>query len=115
MTMAIKTDEYNGVLVFAPSADLLSAEADELRKLAEAALSLPREHANVVLDFEKVGFVDSEALEAMLWLKRRCDDLFGSLKLASLDENVRKILEITRLDHRFDCHVDLPTALKNAH
>ena len=45
-------------------------------------------------------------------MKRRCEDLFGQIKLANLDENCRKILEITRLEHRFECHGDLATALK---
>ena len=37
-------------------------------------------------------------------MKRRCEDLFGQIKLAGLDENCRKILEMTRLEHRFECH-----------
>ena len=32
--------------------------------------------------------------------------------LAGLDENCRKILELTRLDHRFECHHQLASALK---
>ena len=39
-------------------------------------------------------------------------DLFGRMKLVNLDENCKKILEITRLDHHFECQADLPTALK---
>jgi hypothetical protein len=30
----------------------------------------------------------------------------------NLDENCKKILEITRLEHRFESHPDLPSALK---
>jgi anti-anti-sigma factor len=71
-----------------------------------------RQIVQFVVDFEKSGFLDSEGLEGLLWLKRQCEDRFGQLKLAALDENVRKILEITRLEHRFECHPDLPSALK---
>jgi hypothetical protein len=45
-------------------------------------------------------------------MKKRAEELFGRLKLVNLDENCKKILEITRLDHRFECQADLPTALK---
>jgi hypothetical protein len=38
--------------------------------------------------------------------------LFGQFKLAAPDENVRKILEITRLANRFACHPDVAGALK---
>jgi hypothetical protein len=34
------------------------------------------------------------------------------VKLANLDENLRKILEMTRLGQRFECHADLAMALK---
>jgi hypothetical protein len=64
------------------------------------------------MDFQKCGFIDSEGLEALLWMKRRSEDLFGQIKLANLDENCRKILQITRLDHRFEMHGDLVGALK---
>ena len=65
-----------------------------------------------VIDFEKTNFIDSEGLETLLWVKRKTEDLFGQVKLATLDENCKKILEITRLEHRFECHPDLPAALK---
>ena len=45
-------------------------------------------------------------------MKRRSEDLFGQIKLAHVDENCQKILEITRLAHRFETHADLPGALK---
>jgi anti-anti-sigma factor len=71
-----------------------------------------RQILDFVLDFEKAGFIDSEGLEFLLHMKNRCDELFGHVKLANLDENVKKILEITRLSHRFECHGDLAMALK---
>jgi hypothetical protein len=34
------------------------------------------------------------------------------VKLAAADANCQKILEITRLAHRFECHADVSAALK---
>jgi anti-anti-sigma factor len=65
-----------------------------------------------VIDFKNSPFIDSDGLEGLLWMKRRCEDLFGRIKLVNLDENLKKILEMTRLDHRFECQNDLATALK---
>jgi anti-anti-sigma factor len=59
-----------------------------------------------------VGFIDSLGLEALLWIKRKTDELFGQVKLINVDDNVRKILEITRLEPRFESQRDLATALK---
>ena len=107
----IKVDEYNNVCVMSLGGDLAAADAQQLRKHVEDVID-NRQLVDFVLDFEKAGFIDSEGLETLLWLKRRCEDLFGQLKLANLDENCRKILEITRLEHRFECHGDLAGALK---
>ncbi len=110
--MPLKVDEYNNVCVLAPSADLSGTESVELRKTVEELVD-KRQIVDFVVDCEKVGFIDSEGLEALLWVKRKAEDLFGQLKLANIDENCRKILEITRLEPRFECCLDLPTALKN--
>ena len=109
--MSIKCEDYNNVCVMTLDADL-SGEANEaVRKLAEERVD-QKQIVDFVIDFEKAGFFDSEGLETLLWLKRRSEDLFGQLKLVNLDDNCKKILEITRLGHRFECHPDLPAALK---
>jgi anti-anti-sigma factor len=106
-----KCEDYNNVCVLSLDGDL-SGEANLIvRKLADERVD-QRQIVDFVIDFEKAGFFDSEGLETLLWLKRRCEDLFGQLKLVNLDENCKKILEITRLEHRFESHPDLPSALK---
>ena len=109
--MAIKCEEYNQVCVIAPAGDFAGENSAQARKAVETHIDT-KQIVNFVVDFEKAGFVDSEGLELLLWMKRKCEDLFGQIKLASLDENLKKILEITRLEPRFECHADLPSALK---
>ena len=109
--MAIKCEEYNQVCVIAPAGDFAGENSAQARKAVETHIDT-KQIVNFVIDFEKADFIDSEGLETLLWLKRRCEDLFGQCKLVNLDENCRKILEITRLEHRFECHGDLAGALK---
>src|ERR1041385_6247424 len=108
--MAIKTEDYGNVCVIALNGDFAGEVTKEVKETAEQRID-QRRLVDFVIDFEKVGFVDSEGLETLLWLKRRCEDLFGQIKLVHLDDNCRKILEITRLEHRFECHADLAGAL----
>ena len=109
--MAVRCDEFNKVCVLSVDGDLTAENAATLRKVAEERVD--KSHiADFVVDFEKCAFVDSEGLETLLWLKRKCDELFGQAKLVGLDENCRKILEITRLEHRFECQQDVTAALK---
>jgi anti-anti-sigma factor len=112
--MAIKCEEYNQVCVITLGADFLGEEIKQTRASVDELID-KKNIVDFVFDFEKAGFIDSEGLEALLLVKRRCEDLFGQVKLVNLDENCRKILEVTRLDHRFECHGDLPSALKNMH
>ncbi len=109
--MPVKCEEYNQVCVMSVDGDFSAAEIDVARKLFENLVD-HRQIVDFVIDFEKCGFADSEGLELLLSMKRRCEDLFGQIKLTGLDETMRKILEMTRLEHRFECHADLPAALK---
>lgn len=109
--MAIKCDEYNKVCVMTPASDLVGDETTVMQKQMEVIIET-RHLADFVVDFEKCRFIDSRGLSTLLWAKRRCEDLFGQFKLVNLDENCRKILEITRLSHRFECHAGLESALK---
>ncbi|MGD1277086.1 MAG: STAS domain-containing protein [Tepidisphaeraceae bacterium] len=109
--MGLKCEEYNQICVLEVQGDFLGETAAAAKKTLEEQIE-QRRLVDFVVDFQKCGFVDSEGLEALLWMKRRCEDLFGQIKLVNLDENCRKILEITRLEHRFECHNDLATALK---
>lgn len=109
--MPVQCDEYNKVCVLGIDGDLSAENAAEIRKQAEHAID-SKQVADFVVDLEHCPFVDSEGLEALLWLKRRSEDLFGQMKVVAVDENCRKILEITRLEPRFECQKDLAAALK---
>jgi anti-anti-sigma factor len=109
--MPIKSEDYNNVCVVSLDADLTGDVSHAIRQIADERID-QKQIVDFVIDFEKAGLFDSEGLETLLWLKRRSEDLFGQLKLVNLDENCKKILEITRLGHRFECHPDLPSALK---
>jgi anti-anti-sigma factor len=109
--MSIKCDEFNQICVITPLADFTADSAAQAKKAVEDHID-QRHIIDFVVDMQKTTFMDSDGLEALLWIKRRCEDLFGQIRLANLDENCRKILEITRLEHRFQCTEDLATALK---
>jgi anti-sigma B factor antagonist len=109
--MPVKSEEYSQVCVIEVEGDFLAEPAAAAKKSIEEHID-QRQIVDFVVDFHKCGFIDSDGLEALIWMKKRAEDLFGRLKLVNLDENCKKILEITRLDHRFECQADLPTALK---
>jgi anti-anti-sigma factor len=97
--------------VLGATGDLTGEDAAAARKAAEEFIA-QREICDFVIDLERTEFIDSRGLEALLWIRRRCEDLFGQFKLAAADENVKRILEVTRLNRRFESAADVPTALK---
>jgi anti-sigma B factor antagonist len=109
--MGLKCEEYSQVCVLSVEGDFAGAEIGPARKAFEERIE-QKQIVDFVVDLEKSGFVDSEGLELLLAMKRKSEELFGQFKLASLDENMKKILEITRLEQRFECHPDLASALK---
>lgn len=109
--MAVKCEQYSQVCVLSIDGDFSGPEVEPARKAFNEQID-QKQIVDFVVDMEKSGFVDSEGLELLVGMKRKCEELFGQFKLASIDENVKKILEITRLEQRFECHPDLAAALK---
>ncbi len=109
--MPVKLEEYDGVCVLSVTGDFAGEDVAAARKVATEFIE-HRQISDFVVDLEKTTFVDSEGLEALLWIKRRCEDLFGQFKLAAADDHVKKVLEVTRLGRRFENAVDVATALK---
>ena len=109
--MPVKCEQYNQVCVMSVDGDFMGDLIPEAKKVVEDHID-SKQIVSFVVDFEKSGFIDSEGLETLLWMRKRCDELFGQIKLVHLDENLKKILEITRLTNRFECHADLAAAVK---
>jgi anti-sigma B factor antagonist len=109
--MPVANQDYEKVCVVSLQGDFAGDEPAAAQKLVQEAIS-QRQIVDFVLDFQGCPFIDSTGLESLLWVKRRCEELFGRVKLINLDDNVRKILEMTRLEPRFESCRDLGTALK---
>jgi len=109
--MPVKCDEYSGVCVMAIDGDFTEDAGAQVKRFAEQRMN-NRKIVDFVLDLGNTAFVNSQGLETLLWLKRRCDEHLGRVKIAGMDQNCRKIFEITRLVHRFECHADVQSAMK---
>ena len=109
--MQIQTQNYDNVTVV----QLMGEFTQETLKLFEDTISsiIAAGAGGIVIDMTKVGFIDSVGLEQLLKLREDCRDNNCQLKLAGLEENCRKILEITRLSHYFDVYEELAGAVKS--
>jgi anti-anti-sigma factor len=109
--MRIKTQDYNGVTVVELQGELDGDFTDLLQQTITDIVA--RDRTGIVVDMSAVGFIDSKGLEQLLWARDYCDENRCELRLAGLDENCTKILEITRLDGQFDSYAELTEAVKS--
>lgn len=109
--MRVRRQDYNGVTVVELQGEL---DGDFVGLLQDTVTDVLAKHsAGIVLDMSATGFIDSEGLELLLWVRDYCNQNKTQLRLAGLDENCTKILEITRLENEFDHYAELAEAVKS--
>lgn len=109
--MKINTQDYNDVTVVELQGEMDGDAAEVFRSTITEIIATPK--AGVVLDMSAVGFVDGLGLEQLLWARDYCNENRCELRLAGLDENCLKIMEITRLESEFDHYAELAKAVKS--
>jgi anti-sigma B factor antagonist len=109
--MRIKTQDYNEVTVIELQGELDGDMSTSLKNTITDIVTAGK--AGVVLHASGVGFIDSEGLELLLWIKEYCAENHCQLRVAGLDENCAKILEVTRLESEFDLYSELAEAVKS--
>ncbi|MHC4805918.1 MAG: STAS domain-containing protein [Planctomycetota bacterium] len=109
--MKIRTQDYNDVTVVELQGEFDGDSAELLQNAITDIIA--KRKAGIVLDMSGVGFIDSRGLEQMLWARDYCNENKREFKLAGLDENLVKILEVTRLENEFDRYAELAEAVKS--
>jgi len=109
--MKLKTQDYNNVTVVELQGEL----DDDFAELFQSTITdiVAEGRTCIVLDMSGLGFIDSQGLEQLLWVRDYCSQSKCELRLAGLDENCTKILEVTRLENEFDHYAELAEAVKS--
>lgn len=109
--MRIKTQDYNNITVVELQGELDGDFTEMLKDTITDIIKMDK--TGMVLDMSRVPFIDSRGLEELLWARDYCNENRRGMRLAGLDENCSKILEITRLENEFDCYAELSEAVKS--
>ncbi len=109
--MNITHENYGHVTVLSLKGEFTADDTENFNRVVNDRIA--NDAHDFVIDLERVPFIDSAAMEAILDLRDRVQDKLGAVKLASVDENVVKILEIVRLDEQFERFGDLIEAVKS--
>lgn len=98
--MEIRKETIQDVDVLALEGRLDASSAKQLKTQVQELTGAGR--VNMVVDLEEVDFLDSSGLGSLVAALRSVNKLDGDIKLASLQEPVRVIIELTRLHRVFE-------------
>ena len=88
------------MVVVTVDGQLIVGNRHELRqKITEALEAGDRKF---LVDFTKTGYIDSSGLGVLVSLSRRIREADGELRLAGLNEDLRTLFELTKLDTLFN-------------
>lgn len=109
--MKVKIQDYNDVTVVQLQGELDGEVAEMFQNTISDVIA--KSKTGIVLDMKEIEFIDSKGLGKLLWARDYCRANKRELRIAGLDENCRKILEITRLENEFDHYDELAEAVKS--
>jgi len=109
--MKVKTQDYNDFIIVQLQGELEGDVVELFQNTITNIVGEPK--AGIVLDMSDVEFIDSRGLEQLLWSRDYCNQNKRQLRLAGLDENCKRILEITRLGNEFDHYAELAQAVRS--
>jgi len=110
--MQLKTSEDGHVTILTVEGDLVIGESESLFKRTVTRL-LEEGKVHLLVDMRKVGFLDSSGLGALVRAMTNAQKEGGNTKLLGAGPQVRKLLEMTRLDSVLENFTDLETAVSS--
>ena len=94
-----QTKGSNGVVVVQVEGQLIVGNRHELKDLVQAALD--RGERRLLIDFSRTGYIDSSGLGALVSISKRIREVGAELRLSGLNDDLRSLFELTKLDTLF--------------
>lgn len=107
--MNIIENSINNHVILSLQGILNASSAPKLKSYVEQS----QDKRSMVIDLEQLDFLDSSGLGVLVGIarKKKADKI--SLKLANLNERVKKVFEITQAYTLFDIYDDISAAAGN--
>ena len=88
-----------GVVVVEVDGQLIVGNRQELKQKVLDALE--EGNKKFLIDFSKTGYIDSSGLGVLVSLSKKIRDEGGDLRLAGLNDDLKTLFELTKLDTLF--------------
>jgi anti-sigma B factor antagonist len=103
--------EPSGVVVIGVDGQLIVANRHELKERVAEAVDFGAR--KILVDFTSTGYIDSSGLGALVSLAKKLREAGGELRLAGLNEDLRTLFELTKLDTLFSITASRDEALRS--
>ncbi len=104
--MDVKTSQQDGVTIIQVNGEINISTSPALKKIFEKEPS-----KKIVVDLEKVSYIDSSGLATLVEVLKRARSQGGALGLAGMSDKVKSLFEITKLDKLFSIFPNLQEAV----
>ncbi|MCW5777052.1 MAG: STAS domain-containing protein [Phycisphaeraceae bacterium] len=109
--MQIIEQRQGAVTVLKPVGPLVQKDADQLKSRATDVLR--KSLGRFVIDASAIAYADSRGLEVLVELTEELGAGGQALKLSSVNETLREVLDLTELAPLFECHEDVNCAVRS--
>jgi anti-sigma B factor antagonist len=108
--MGFRAEKVNDVLVVDVEGQLIVGNRQELKQ--KVLEELEKGERKFVVDFARTGYIDSSGLGVLVSLSKKIREQGGELRLANLNDDLRTLFELTKLDTLFQIAESREAALK---
>ncbi len=95
----VRTTSENGVTVIRIVGQLIVGNRQELKAMVQEGLD--RGETRFLIDCSETGYIDSSGLGALVTLSKKVREQGGELRIAGLNDDLRSLFELTKLDTLF--------------
>jgi len=97
--MSFEVHQADGVTIIDVKGQLIVGNRQELKQ--KVLDELETGSHRFLIDFAGTGYIDSSGLGVLVSLSKKIREQGGELRLASLNEDLRTLFELTKLDSLF--------------
>lgn len=99
MSFTVRKDDAKGVVIIGVDGQLIVGNRHDLK--SKVMESMDAGETKFVVDFAATGYIDSSGLGVLVSLAKKIRESGGDLVLAGLNEDLRTLFELTKLDTLF--------------
>lgn len=97
--MSFNVEKSGSITVIAVDGHLIVANRQELKQIVLDRLQAGER--KFLVDFSETGYIDSSGLGVLVSLSKKVSERGGELRLAALNDDLRTLFELTKLDMLF--------------